>query len=117
MTLYTLEKGTKNGGENMPVMLHSFDLLVPFPSLWCKFTISIHADVGGYAQIKRQSLQPTVFLKTTLTWTTNFLKHVTILPGSKPFTLIQQSITNQRPCMEFVDASPTRRVYIVGECA
>ena len=52
MTLSTLEKSTKNGGENKSVMSHSFDVPVPFPSLLCKFTISIHADVGGYAQIR-----------------------------------------------------------------
>ena len=44
-TFSTLEKGTKNAGENMSVMLHSFDVFVPFPSLLCKFTIGIHADI------------------------------------------------------------------------
>ena len=68
-------------------------------SFWCmQYTSDMFVEVDrpGYCSLEkdchfhesqRKSLPPTVFLKTTLTWTINFHKHVTILPGSHSLML------------------------------
>ena len=42
---FHVRKGLKKWQRKHSRMFHSFDVFVPFPSLLCKFTIIIHADI------------------------------------------------------------------------